>query len=70
MFTSKGGESSAGLNKQGFLTQLVHWELLVWGGVASFFLLRFFSLVRFFCVCVGWFGVLRCVCMYVWVMDE
>lgn len=67
MFTSKGGESSAGLNKQGFLTQLVHWELLVWGGVASFFLLRFFSLVRFLCLCwlVGGFEV----CMYVRVGD-
>ena len=46
VFTSKG-EGSGGIDKDGFLTQLEHWELLVWGGVVSFFLLRFFSLVGF-----------------------
>jgi len=42
VFTSKGGSDGG---RFAFLTQLLHWELLVWGGVASFFLLRFFSLV-------------------------
>lgn len=44
VFTSKGSEGGTG--RLAFLTELLHWELLVWGGVASFFLLRFFSLVR------------------------
>ncbi len=33
-----------GKDKRPFLTQLWHWELLVWGGVSSVFLLRYFSL--------------------------